>query len=84
MQDRLYSISDIQDYFEHVIKKYDASLANNVSIKYYFIKTENRITFKIEGEYYLEFLTPENKVTKDKNGENGPKLEVVEVVLVHC
>ena len=26
----------------------------------------------------------ENKITKDKNGENVPHLEVVESILVHC
>ena len=26
----------------------------------------------------------ENEITKDKNGENVPRLEVVELVLVHC
>ena len=26
----------------------------------------------------------ENKITKDKNGENGPHLEVMEVALVYC
>ena len=26
----------------------------------------------------------ENKITKDKNGENVPHLETTEVVLVHC
>ena len=26
----------------------------------------------------------ENKITKDKNGENLPHLEIPEVVLVHC
>ena len=26
----------------------------------------------------------ENKLTKDKNGENGPHLEIMGVVLVHC
>ena len=26
----------------------------------------------------------ESKITKDKNGENKPDLEVVELVLVHC
>ena len=26
----------------------------------------------------------ENKITKDKNGENVPQLEITEVVLVHC
>ena len=26
----------------------------------------------------------ENKITRDKNGENVPHLEITEVVLVHC
>ena len=26
----------------------------------------------------------ENKITKDKNGEHAPHLEIAEVVLVHC
>ena len=33
----------------------------------------------------MKFLgSTENKITKDKNGENVPKLEITEVVLVHC
>ena len=28
--------------------------------------------------------TTENKIAKDKNGENVPHLEITEVVLVHC
>ena len=26
----------------------------------------------------------ENKITKDKNGENAPHLEIIKVVLIHC
>ena len=52
-----------------------------------------RIVFKIKTGYKLELLTPETMrllgstkkdVDKDKDGENVPKLESVEVVLVHC
>ena len=59
----------------------------------YINRTENRITFKIKNRYYLELLTletmkllgsTESKITKDKNGENVPHLEIVELVLVHC
>ena len=48
---------------------------------------------EIKTGYYLEFLTPEtmkllrsteNKISKDKKGENVPHLEVTEAVLVHC
>ena len=58
----------------------------------YVNKIENRITFKIKTGYYLELLTPgtmkllgstKNKITKDKNGENVPHLQITEVVLVH-
>ena len=44
-------------------------------------------------ERYLELLTPEtmkllgstdNKMIKDKNGENVPHLEITEVILFHC
>ena len=30
------------------------------------------------------FGSTENKITKDKNGENVPHLEITEVILVHC
>ena len=30
------------------------------------------------------FESTDNKITKDKNGENVPHLEIKEVVLVHC
>ena len=59
----------------------------------YVNKNKNRITFKIKKGYSLELLTPEtmkllrstdNKITKDKNVENVPKLEITEVVLIHC
>ena len=87
-----YSVSDIQDYFEYILKKHSESV-DNPSIRIYVNKIENRITFKIKNGYYLELLTPEtmkllgstnSKITKDKNGENVPHLEIVEVVLVHC
>ena len=33
----------------------------------------------------MELLgSTENKITKDKKGENVPHLEITEVVLVHC
>ena len=93
LPDGSYSISDIQDYFEYILKKHSESV-DNPPIRIYVNRIENRITFKIKSGYYLELLTPpetmklhrraENKITKDKNGENIPRLEVVELVLVHC
>ena len=92
LPDGSYSVSDIQDYFEYILKKHSESV-DNPSIRIYVNKIENRITFKIKNGYYLELLSPEtmkllgstnSKTTKDKNGENVPHLEIVEVVLVHC
>ena len=92
LPDGSYSVSDIQDYFEYILKKHNESV-DNPSITIYVNKIENRITFKIKSGYYLELLTPETmkllgstvrKINNDKNGENVPHLEIVEVALVHC
>ena len=51
----------------------------------YVNKIENWVTFKIKNGYTLELLTPEtmkllgsteNKITRDKNGENVLQLEI--------
>ena len=92
LPDGSYSVSDIQDYFEYILKKHSGSV-DNPSIRIYVNRIENRITVKIKNGYYLELLTPEtmkllgsteSKITKDTNGENVPHLEIVELVLVHC
>ena len=85
LPDGSYSISDVQDYFEYILKKHSKSV-DNPPIRIYVNRIENRITFKIKNGYYLELLTPEtmkllgsteSKITKDKNGENVD-------LLVHC
>ena len=92
LADGSYSIAKIQDYLEFVIKKYE-NLTENAPVQIYSIKMKNRIVYKIKTGYKVELLTPEKmkllgsikeKVHKDKDGENVPKLESVEVVLVHC
>ena len=92
ISDGSYSVSHIQDYFGYILKKRSESV-DNPSIRMYVNRIENRITFKIKNGYYLELLTPEtmkllesteSKITKNKNGQNVPHLEVVELVLVYC
>ena len=58
LPDRSYSIADIQDYFEFIIKKYE-TLTENLPIQIYPNKIKNRIVFKIKTGYKLELLTPE-------------------------
>ena len=65
----------------------------DLSIEIYPNKIKNRIVFKIKTGYKFELLTPETMrllgstkkdVDANKNGEIVPKLESVEVVLMHC
>ena len=88
LPDGSYSVSDIQDYFEYILKKHGEDI-DKPSVQIYVNKIENRITFKIKNGHSLELLTPEtmkllgsteNKITKDKNGENVPYLEITEGV----
>ena len=92
MPDRSCSVSDIQGYFEHILKKHGQDIDKPL-LQIYVNKIENRVTFKTKNRYSLELLTSEtmkllgsteNKITKNKNGENVPHLENTEVVLVHC
>ena len=59
----------------------------------YVHKIEKRIMFEIKTGCYSELLTlgtmkligsTKTKITKDKDGKNVPRLEITEVVLVHC
>ena len=90
--DGLYSVWNIQDYFEYVLKKHGENI-DNPPVQIYVNKTENKYILKIKDGYSLELLTPEKmkllksfkkKLIKVKNGENVPHLEITEVVLVHC
>ena len=88
LPDGSYLISDIQDYFEFIIKKHE-TLTENPPVQYYPNKIKNRIVFKIKTDCKLELSTPETMkllgstkkdVESDKNSENVPKLESVEVL----
>ena len=68
-------------------------MAENPPIQIYPNKIKNTIVFKIKTGHKLELLSLETMkllgsikedVDKDKDGEDVPKLESVEVVLVHC
>ena len=68
-------------------------MTENLPIQIYPNKIKNRIVSKMKTGYKLELLTLETMkllgstkkdVDENKDGENMPKLESVEVVLVHC
>ena len=52
LPDGSYSISDIQDYFEFIIKKHE-TLTENPPVQIYPSKIKNRIVFKIKTAYKL-------------------------------
>ena len=75
LPDGSYSISDIQDYFEYMLKEHSESV-DDPPIEVFVSKNENGISFKIKNGYYLELLTPEtmkllgsteSKITAEKN-----------------
>ena len=53
LPDGSYSVSDIQGYFEHILRNHGENV-DNPSIRIYVNKIENRITFKIKNRYYLK------------------------------
>ena len=68
-------------------------MTKKLPVQIYPSKIKNRIVFKIKTGYKLELLMTETvrllgsikkDVDKDKYREILPKLESVEVVLVHC
>ena len=90
--DGSYSIAALQNYFKYIIKKHE-TITNVSLVLIYVNEINNRIVFKIKSGYKLEFLSKEtmrllgstsNRIDKDKNSELVPKLEGVDLVLVHC
>ena len=75
-------MSDIQDYFEYIIKKHER-VTDIPPIRIYANKIENDFTFRIKATCYFELLTPEtikllgnnkSKKTKDKNPAKVPHM----------
>ena len=92
LPDGSYSVSDIQDYTEYIIKKHE-TLTTVPPIHVYINRINNRLVFKIKDVYKLELQTPgtmklfgstKKLINKTKNGEKVPSSELVEVVLVQC
>ena len=92
LPDVSYSVSDIQDYIEYIIKKHE-TLTKIPAVHVYIIRINYRLVFKIKDGYKLELQTPKimklfgstkKSIDKTKHREKVPSLEVVEVVLVQC
>ena len=58
LPDGSYSVSNIQDYFEYILKKHGEDV-DKPPVQIYVNKIENRITLKIKNGYSLELLSSE-------------------------
>ena len=76
LPDGSYSISDIQDYFEYILKKHSDRITFKIKSGYY-VDLLTPETMKL-------LVNTESKITKNKNDENVPHLGVAELVLFHC
>ena len=90
--DGSYSIAALQNYFEYIIKKHK-TITTTSPVIIYVNETNNRIVFKIKTGYKLELLSKETMkllgssksiIDSNKNRELVPKLESVDLVLMHC
>ena len=86
-------VSNISDYFEHIIKKLETETENS-PIRIYINKIEKtELHLKSKQGNNSGLLIPEtiqllgrtkNKITKHEHGENVSHLEITVIVLVHC
>ena len=92
MPDGSYSIAALQNYFEYIIKNHE-TIADFSPVLIYVNEINNRIVFEIKSGYKLELLSKEtmkllgsssDTTDGDKNSELVPKIESVDLVLVHC
>ena len=92
LPDGSYSVWDIQDYIDYIIKKHETS-TTLPPIYVYIYSINNRLVLKIKDGYKLELQTPEimklfgitkKLIDKTKNGEKVPNLEIYKVVLGQC
>ena len=90
--DGSYLIAALQNYFEYIIEKHE-TITDISPVLTYVNEINNRIVFKIKSGYKLELLSKEtmkllgsstDPIDGNKKSELVPKLESVDLVLVHC
>ena len=79
LPDGSYSISDIQHYFENIIKKYE-TITDNLSVQIYVDRIKNRIVFKIKTGCKLKLLSSE---TIKLLGSTKQKLIAIKMVKMY-
>ena len=76
----------------NILLKKDETVADNSPTQIHTNKFKNWVVFKIKTSYKLKSLSKETikllgskkiVIDNDKNGENVPKLETVDIILMH-
>ena len=78
LPDGSYSISDIQEYFEFIIKKHE-TLTEDPPIQIYPNKIKNRIVFKVQTGYKLELLTPKTMKLLESTKKMQMQIKIVKM-----
>ena len=81
LPDGSHSISNIQDYFEYILKSHNESI-DNPSVRIYVNTIEIRITFRIKTGYYLKPLAPETMKLLGKMKARSLKIKMVKIYLI--
>ena len=69
LPDASYSVSDIQDYIEYIIKKH-VTLSANPPIHIYVYRINNRLVFNVKDGYKLELQTPATMILLGSTKKN--------------
>ena len=70
-----YSISDIQDYFEFIIKKHE-TLTENPPIQIYPNKIKNSVVFKLKTGFKFELLSLETMKILGSTKQDADKIKM--------
>ena len=73
LPDGPYSVSDIQNYFQYIIKKHGGNI-DNPSVRKYANKTENKFISKNKTVFCLELLISETMKLLGNTEENKDKM----------
>ena len=82
ISDGSYSVSDIQDYFEHIIKKHE-TVKDYPPRKTYANKKEKRITINTKTGYHFQLLTPEAMKLLGCTKNNKNIMKIMKIFLIY-
>ena len=89
----MINLNYLMGHILYQILRKHVTFTNDLSVRIYVNKIESIFILEIKTGYCLKVLINEtmkfyghtkSKKTNDKNDKSVPRLEIIEVVLVHC